>query len=215
MMDLVSRKFSNLPAVYLAQPGPVIPPDAPHQLDLLLAESPNPVVLSGPAFAFVQLLEHAGITSPFLPSNAPRWPLPPGSRIMETGGFKGRTREIQRHQFHLALSDYFALPIHSIINEYGMTELTSQFYDRTLLIGQNTPDKTSSPWLRANPVNPVSGEPMPPGQPGALRVWDLLNLDSAVVIQTEDMAVANEDGTFRLLGRVPKSMPRGCSLPFG
>jgi acyl-coenzyme A synthetase/AMP-(fatty) acid ligase len=133
---------------------------------------------------------------------------------METGGFKGRTREIHRHQFHQALSEHFAIQPHSIINEYGMTELTSQFYDRTLLLGQNTPDKTSSPWLRAKPVNPVTGEPMPPGQTGLLRIWDLLNLDSTVVIQTEDMAVANEDGTFRLLGRVPKSKPRGCSLPF-
>jgi hypothetical protein len=216
MMRVVADTYSQGHAEWLAQPGPIIPNDAPIRLDDLLqadATGHTPVILSGPAFAFVQLIERAGI-SPDQPVAGPRWTLPPGSRIMETGGFKGRTREIRRDDFHRLLATLIGIPESSIINEYGMTELSSQFYDRTLVTGINTPEKTSSPWLRAWPVHPLTGQRCEPGQVGLLRIADLCNLDSAIVIQTEDQAVAGLDGSFTLLGRVPKAKIRGCSLPF-
>jgi hypothetical protein len=217
MMALVARKFSATPPLWLAEPGPRLTHASLQRWKecLLSASTPSsqPWLVAGPAFAFVQLLELHGWREDD-PDKEPRWPLPPGSRIMETGGFKGRTREIERTEFHALLSRVFQVPLECVINEYGMTELTSQFYDRTLLDGHNTEWKSSSPWLRAWPVDPLTGRPCKPGHVGLLRVADLGNLDSAVIVQTEDQAIAREDSAFRLLGRVLQAPFRGCSLPF-
>ena len=91
-------------------------------------ESRRPVALCGTSFAFVHLLEafergiHAGT----------KLTLPRGSRIMETGGFKGRSREVPRDQLYAALEQRLGIPTDYIVNQYGMTELGSQFYDSLL-----------------------------------------------------------------------------------
>ncbi|MBX7244168.1 MAG: hypothetical protein K1X53_01640 [Candidatus Sumerlaeaceae bacterium] len=174
--------------------------------DLATSEKQGqPILLMGTAFAFVHALDaavQAGRT----------FALPAGSRIMETGGFKGRTREIPRLEFYRQLSAVFGIPEWRIINEYGMTELSSQFYDRSLV--DETPGclKVDSHWTRVLAVDPDSGRPVEPGRPGLLRIMDLANLGSVIALQTEDVGVIHDRG-FEVRGRVPRSTPRGCSLP--
>lgn len=160
-----------------------------------------PVCIAGTAFAFVNLLDDLrarGIAS---------LPLPPGSRIMETGGFKGRTRIVQRGELYAELSRIFDLAEDRIIAEYGMTELTSQYYDSTFDAARI---KRSPPWLRARVVGP-NGKTLAPGIVGALVHVDLANRSSCIAIQTEDLGVAT-DGGIILIGREKGAELRGCSL---
>jgi hypothetical protein len=86
------------------------------------------VLLAGTAFAFVQWLELAG-------KGGWEVSLPEGSRIMETGGYKGRTRALTREDLYRGLGEAFGVPAHRIVSEYGMTELLSQFYEPNLAKG--------------------------------------------------------------------------------
>ena len=107
------------------------------------------------------------------------------------------------------------IPSSCVVNEYGMTELLSQFYEPVL----SSPPApalaeryhVAPPWVRTRVLDPVSLAPVRPGQPGLLCHLDLANAGSAACVLTEDMGVAVEGG-FRLLGRAPGAEPRGCSL---
>jgi Acyl-protein synthetase, LuxE len=159
------------------------------------------VCIAGTAFAFVQLLDalrERGITSV---------PLRNGSRIMETGGFKGRTRVVQRSELYADLARVFGIGEDRIVAEYGMTELTSQYYDATFT-GARV--KQSPPWLRPRVVGP-NGKTLPPGVVGALVHVDLANRSSCVAIQTEDLGVETGGGII-LIGREQGAELRGCSL---
>lgn len=159
------------------------------------------VCIAGTAFAFVQLLDalnERGIRS---------LPLCEGSRLMETGGFKGRTRVVQRSELYAALSSLFEIGEERIVAEYGMTELTSQYYDATFTGARI---KRSGPWLRPRVVGP-DGRTLPQGIVGALVHVDLANRSSCVAIQTEDLGIAADDGIV-LIGREQGAELRGCSL---
>src|SRR5690606_18246177 len=106
----------------------------------------QPVFLLGTAFAFVNALEE-------MSARGVRFNLPFGSRIMETGGFKGRSREISRPEFYSALSEHFSIPVFNIVNEYGMTELSSQFYDCSLRDQAPGEQKSGPTWARVVIVN--------------------------------------------------------------
>lgn len=164
-----------------------------------------PVALLGTAFALASVLEQ-------LAASRKSFELPPGSRIMETGGFKGRATAISRTDFYRGLSSAFGIPLHMIVNEYGMTELSSQFYDQSIVTGTSTDLKTGPRWTRVLAVEPFSGKPVPHGERGLLRIFDLANLGSVIALQTEDVGITREDGTFEVLGRVAAAQPRGCSL---
>jgi len=170
------------------------------------AEKQQPVFLLGTAFGFVNALEE-------MARRNLKFNLPFGSRIMETGGFKGRSREIARSDFYGILSDAFGIPQFNIVNEYGMTELSSQFYDVSLRNQAATEWKIGPEWARVLIVDPETGREMPPGVMGLVRIIDLANVGSVLALQTEDVGVAAENGSFQVLGRVGKSSPRGCSLP--
>ena len=168
----------------------------------------RPVCLLGTSFAFVRWLddmERAG----------ERFSLPAGSRLMDTGGYKGHGRQVDeatlRDMYHARLG----LPASHCVNEYGMTEMLSQFYDSSLrdaLAGRGAVRrKLGPPWVRSRIVDPESLQPLPPGSEGLLQHVDLANADSVMAIQTEDVAVAEGDG-FRLLGRAAGAAPRGCSI---
>lgn len=161
-----------------------------------------PVCLAGTAFAFVELLDALRAR------NASALALPQGSRIMETGGFKGRTRVVQRAELYAQLGGIFALGQDRIVAEYGMTELTSQYYDATF---EGARIKRSPPWLRPRVVGP-DNKTLPRGVVGALVHVDLANRSSCVAIQTEDLGVETEDGGIILIGREQGAELRGCSL---
>lgn len=160
------------------------------------------VCMFATAFALVQLLDALA------ERHVESLPLHPGSRIMETGGFKGRTRSVERAALYAQLSRTFELPEERIVAEYGMTELTSQYYDAAR--GKERVKRAPS-WMRPRVVGP-SGQTLPPGVAGTLVHVDLANRSSCVAIQTQDVGVARGDGGIVLLGREARAEPRGCSL---
>lgn len=163
----------------------------------------RPVLVLATALALVQWLE--GLERLDL-----RFRLPAGSAVFETGGFKGRTTEVSREDLAARLSTRLALPPQAVVREYGMTELTSQCYTRSLLGGD--PELfVAPPWVRVRVLDPETLTEAPAGSPGLLSIFDLANLGSALHLLTEDLGVAEGDG-FRLLGRAAGAELRGCSL---
>lgn len=129
--------------------------------------------------------------------------------IMETGGMKGRRREMIRKEVHQILKDGFGVPhIHS---EYGMTELLSQAYSDGEGIFR------CPPWMRVlirdatDPLRLITpGRDRPAS--GFINVIDLANLYSCSFIATEDLGKLNRDSSFSVLGRGDTSLVRGCNL---
>ncbi len=198
--------------------------DAEWALDLVgfgralaeAAEAGVPVLAAGTAFAWVHWLDGTDGSSP---------PLPDGSLLVETGGFKGRSREVPRETLYDELSRALHLPLQRMVNEYGMTEMLSQFYepvDRLGDVGLAARFHEGPPWVRTRILDPVTLEPVAPGEPGLLAHLDLANLHSASHLLTEDLGIEVTDlapdpdrprgSAFRLLGRRPGAVPRGCSL---
>ncbi|MBI3882240.1 MAG: long-chain fatty acid--CoA ligase [Verrucomicrobia bacterium] len=166
------------------------------------------LVLLGTAFSFVHLLDS-------LEEMKTRLVLPPGSRVLETGGYKGRSRELPKAELHALITDRVAVPASHIVCEYGMSELSSQAYDRVCGETQNPKPETRNflfpPWCRAVVLSPETGREVADGETGLLRLFDLANVWSVLAIQTEDLAIRRGDG-FELLGRATHAEARGCSL---
>ncbi|MGC4043122.1 MAG: hypothetical protein QM758_04895 [Armatimonas sp.] len=161
-----------------------------------LPERTEPYILFGTAFAFVNLFD-AGAVSP----------LPEGSYIVETGGFKGRSREVSREELYGLFTERFGVPESRCLSEYGMSEMASQFYSTGL-----TGPKLGPPWLHTRALDPITGTDAKPGKPGLLAHWDLANTNSCLALQTEDLGIIHPEGGFILLGRAPGAVLRGCSL---
>ena len=161
----------------------------------------QPLVLFGTAFSFVHLLD-------YLAEKNLRIQLPPGSRVMETGGYKNRSRTLPKTELHALTTDRLGIPPEQIICEYGMSELSSQAYDQ----GSDA-SRTFHfpPWARVQIISPEAGQAVAEGETGLLRIFDLANVFSVLAIQTEDLAIRRGDG-FELIGRAAQSEPRGCSL---
>lgn len=152
--------------------------------------------------------------------------LPEGSRVLHTGGPKGRSRTLRTEALYDRIQRTLGVSEARCVSEYGMTELASQFYDDVL----RTPSKTATlprlkrgaPWIRSVVIDAQTLEAVPHGTPGLLRFFDLANLSSVLAIQSEDRAIAATDEElggapqgarpFRLLGRAEGSEARGCSL---
>lgn len=178
----------------------------------------EPVCLLGTAFNFIHLLDG-------LAAHGHRAVLPPGSVVMETGGYKGRSRELPKAELHALIERILGVPAANIVCEYGMSELSSQAYDHVAgdgwrVTGNAVPLRHSSPatrhfmfppWCRAQIVSPETGREVAEGETGLVRVFDLANVFSVAAIQTEDLAVRRGTG-FELLGRAALAEPRGCSL---
>jgi hypothetical protein len=164
----------------------------------------QPTCIVATAFALVALLDA-------LDDEALRVALPPGSRVMETGGFKGRSRIVSREELYERTCDRFGVKPSAIVAEYGMTELTSQYYDRVDSAARlSARRKVAPPWLRSRVVGPDRAT-LPNGTMGSLLHVDLANRSSCIAIQTEDLGVRYEDGLV-LIGREFDAEPRGCSL---
>jgi hypothetical protein len=164
---------------------------------------------------FVRLLDH-------LVEEELRFDLPAGSRVMETGGYKGRSRTLPQAELHALITRRLGIPSSHIICEYGMSELSSQAYDRAFgatPITQNASRRSSSvarhfhfpPWARVQIISPESGLEASDGETGLVRVFDLANACSCMAMQIEDLGIRRRDG-FELIGRAPFAESRGCSL---
>jgi len=125
--------------------------------------------------------------------------------VMETGGMKGKRKEIVREELHKILCDKFKVSV--IHSEYGMTELLSQSYS------QGNGIYKSPPWMKIlireinDPFSYVTTN-----KSGGVNVIDLANVNSCSFIETQDVGEMNNDGTFRISGRFDNSNIRGCNL---
>jgi hypothetical protein len=167
--------------------------------------APRALFLTGTAFSFVHLLDH-------LAENGLKLPLPAGSRVMETGGYKNRSRTLPKAELHALITEWLGVPRENIVCEYGMSELSSQAYD--FEARSQKPEVRSfhfPPWARAQIISPETGREVGEGGTGLIRVFDLANVFSVAAIQTEDLAVRRGEG-FELVGRAQPAEPRGCSL---
>jgi hypothetical protein len=178
------------------------------QVEQLLAEleriedSGEPYALLGATFSFVHLFEE-------LHKRGKSFQLPKGSRILDTGGFKNKSKELRLETFYSELSALLGVEKSTCINMYGMTELSTQFYDSG---NEVVPSVKSGPhWIRTRIVNPLTGEDVAKGERGVLVHCDLANFNSVTTILTEDLGMENEDG-FLLLGRVQGAEAKGCSI---
>jgi phenylacetate-coenzyme A ligase PaaK-like adenylate-forming protein len=129
-----------------------------------------------------------------------------GVIVMETGGMKGRRKELTRAELHSILKDKFN--VSSIHSEYGMTELLSQAYSKGDGIFY------CPPWMKVlirDPQDPLTIY-SEPGKTGGINIIDLANINSCSFISTGDLGKVHEDGGFEILGRYDSSDVRGCNL---
>jgi hypothetical protein len=168
-------------------------------------------LILGTAFSFVHLLDHLG-------ELGLRFQLPAGSRVMETGGYKGRSRTLTRPELHSLITERLGVRAENIVCEYGMNELSSQAYDR--VASRDVPERGPAsvarsfnfpPWARVQVISPETGHEVAEGETGLIRVFDLANVYSVLAIQTEDLGIRRGSG-FELIGRARAAEPRGCSL---
>jgi len=168
------------------------------------ANAREPVLVLGTALALLNALEQL--------EGAPLVALAPGSRIMETGGFKGAGRSVTRAELYERLGSATGLPAGRIVSEYGMTELLSQLYEPVLSEGPGaTGTHVPPPWLRVRALDPVTLDEVEPGEEGLLCFFDLANAGSICHVLTEDVGSV-VGGRVRLSGRAAGAEPRGCSL---
>jgi len=129
----------------------------------------------------------------------------PDAVIIETGGMKGRRKEITRMELHEKLCNAFG--VEKIHSEYGMTELLSQAWSKGDGIFR------CPPWMKvliADTNDPLSI--LQEGRTGGINIIDLANLHSCSFIATQDLGRLSDEGTFEVLGRFDNSDIRGCSL---
>lgn len=167
------------------------------------------LVLLGTAFNFVHLLDE-------LAARNLHFKLPAGSIVMETGGYKGRSRELPKVELHALITRTLGVPRSQIICEYGMSELSSQAYDCNMGVETRNPKLEARnfsfpPWARAQIISPESGREVAEDEIGMVRIFDLANAFSVLAVQTEDLAIRRPEG-FELVGRAVAAEARGCSL---
>jgi hypothetical protein len=165
-----------------------------------------PVLVVGTSLGFLYLLDD-------MESHQLSVRLPAGSRAMDTGGFKGRMREVGRSELYGRIEASLGITSDWIVNEYGMTEMSSQLYDGTAgTAGSAAGRRYRAPgWVRTIAVDPETLQPLAEGSEGILRHVDLANLDSVMAIQTADLGRVTGEGV-ELTGRMIGAEPRGCSL---
>jgi phenylacetate-coenzyme A ligase PaaK-like adenylate-forming protein len=124
--------------------------------------------------------------------------------IMETGGMKGRRKEMVKEELHRKLKNGFG--VDSIYSEYGMTELLSQAYSKEGGLYQ------SPPWMKVLTRDTEDALTLVQGTTGGINIIDLANYHSCSFIATQDLGKVNNDESFEILGRFDVSDIRGCNL---
>jgi hypothetical protein len=206
-LDLAKLEFGTVDSSYMFKGGDF---DRASFLDWLrrAEQKQDPVLLIGATFSFIHWLDYCL-------QNGLEFRLPEGSRMMDTGGAKGRSREMDPADLKGQLANLFHVPDYACVNMYGMTELSSQFYQslwRDAYLKQEIKDiKVTPHWVKTIVIHPETMKELPYGEKGIIVHYDLANLNSSLAIMTEDAGVA-EPGGFRLLGRASGAEAKGCSL---
>lgn len=163
-------------------------------VDWIMEESrvDAPALVVGTAFSYVHLMDEGA-----------RDPLPSGSIVVETGGYKGRSREISKEELYRGIADIFSISEESILSEYGMCELSTSFWEEKGARGFVIP-----PWARVRLIDP---ETMEDAERGIIAIYDLANVESSVGVLTSDVG-SYLDGRLILHGRMSGAPQKGCSL---
>ncbi len=196
MMGVVNRKFSKgIGGFYFKKEKPFF-----KGLARDLGKAKEKVMILATSFSlksFLDTLKDKKITLS----------LKKGSRLMETGGFKGRVKTVSKKTLYAECEKRLGISKAFCVSEYGMTELSSQFYADESGIFKGPA------WTRTLVIDPRTGKEAKRGRTGLLRHFDLANRGSVLAVQTEDLGRKTGDG-FELLGRAPQSELRGCSLSY-
>lgn len=164
----------------------------------IAAQRGEKILLIGVSFALLDYAE-------YLSGRGIALRLPADAVVMETGGMKGRRREVSRETMHDAFRRAFG--VERVHSEYGMTELLSQAYSA----GEGL--FRCSPWMRVATRDLQSPlQPIPAGETGGIDVIDLANLWSCSFLAIQDRGIVYPDGSFRVLGRVEGAQIRGCNM---
>ncbi|MGB2010724.1 MAG: long-chain fatty acid--CoA ligase [Akkermansiaceae bacterium] len=197
MMGIIDAHFTDTSSWIACESG-----ELDTEKLIKAAASGRPVALLGTAISFLHLFH--SLEKPVH--------LPEGSWAMETGGYKGTRLQLSKNELYHLFGEHLSLQPESIINEYSMTELSSQFYSR----GLNHPHQGPS-WTRIRVIDPTTNTDAKPGEAGHLIIYDLANLESVMAVRTQDLALIDQTAldrgpvAFTLLGRDPSALPRGCS----
>ena len=186
--DFIQQSNSKLGGFYLYNQDDLL-----QQIESVSTSTDKTILLLGVSFALLELAEQ----------KAPK--LPAGTIVMETGGMKGRRRELTRQELHQELSSAFGVP--TIHSEYGMTELFSQAYSQGQGLFMPCPSMRVSTREITDPLSVRTDS-----RTGVLNIIDLANLDTISFIATEDLGKVHADGSFEILGRLDASEIRGCNL---
>lgn len=181
-------------------------------------ETAEPVALIGTSFAYVHLLDA-------FEAAELAFRLPEGSRLLDTGGFKGRSREVSSEELLGLFEERLGIPRPFAVNYYGMTEISTQYYDRSLeavLSGRPAEPryKTVPHWARIRVIDPETRQPVAPGERGLIVHYDLANRGSCLAVMAEDVGhtvapetpTSDDPGGFVLIGRAEGAEARGCSI---
>ncbi len=199
MMGVIQEAYGTKDSDYYIHRGRLLG----EKLAFDLSEAKEPVFLLGTSFAFVHFIDfHEERSFPMV--------LPQGSRLMDTGGFKGRSRVVSKHWLYAMVEKRLGIPLEYCINEYGMSEMTSQFYDGVL--GRDAPRLFyAPPQVRWQVLSPETLKPVKKGEVGLLALYDLANIDSVLALLTEDLG-REVAGGIDLIGRAANADLKGCSI---
>jgi hypothetical protein len=171
-----------------------------------------PASIIAPSFAMVAILDK-------LAEKKMIFKMAPGSRVLDAGGFKGRSREVSRPDMVKMIGERFSIMPQYCINALGMSELGTQYYDNNIknhAAGIKAPVAKENPHWAKTLVMKLDGDmnyiaPNAYSINGALVHFDLSNFDRAAAILTDDLGCYREGG-FEVLGRIKEGDLKGCSL---
>lgn len=210
MLDLLVQKFGDENSGFFVESRPMWKALAARLQDL--AQGTQPVILFGTTLHLADFLG-------YLKRHHLSFPLPKESLVLDTGGSKIPGRSLDRSLFLRDIRSFLSVSQSFVLNEYGMTEMTSQCYDGVLFIRSRAQPpiprflgKLCPPWVRVVLVDPKTLEPRPGLKHGLLKIYDLANVDSVLALQTEDIGTRLRSGAWDVIDRLPDAGPRGCSL---
>ncbi len=169
-----------------------------------------PVALVGATSAFVYFFNACR-------KKRMRYELPPGSRVCDGGGYRGRFGVVTREDFYTLAQEVLGVVPSHCVNTLGMAESATNYFDSTLRDAvRQVPAarrKVPPPWTRVRAVDPGTGTVLEPGSVGLLQFYDLANLPTVLGVQTDNLGATMEDGSFEIIGRAKVVDGRVQELP--
>jgi hypothetical protein len=186
--------------------------DIPALVEALCrAESTGvPVAMIGSTSAFVFFLRSCQ-------ARGLSFRLPAGSRIGDGGGYRGKFGELTQEDFFALAEHVLAIPRSHCVNVLGMAESATNYFDDTLRAARagtaSERRRVPPPWARVEAVSRDTLTPLPPGEIGLLRHYDLINLPTVIAVQTDNLGYADANGGFQIVGRAKLVDGRVAEMP--